>query len=499
MSRSQALQDERGMTLVEVLVAIVVLLIGIFGTVTMIDGANATTAKTKAREGSNAMGRGILEVARSVSYRNLTGVDVVAAASARPGFADMGGGSGYTVKSRNQLYDVTVDVCAVDDPKDGLGPHTDVDVDFCTDSTGSSSGTDRNPDDYRRVAISLTWDVANVTSTSKQTTIVTNPVGGFGPSITSLTPTNFTSPITNSALNNARFAATTSSPAADVSWAINGDVQGQASGSGTSWTIDWKIDKTKPDGAAVFPDCTYLVSAQAFDNKGRAGAPKAVTVTLNRFAPLAPRQFEGGRNLNSDRVDLQWLPNDECDVEGYRVYRGTSPGAINTLVCPASGTTPMKKTECLDELAPPPASGVTLYYQVVGVDKDSGGSLREGTRSAALAITEGDNPPSAPSNLVACAGGTPGCDDVNGDPVPDGSTAVTWDPSTDPDSGDAIYFYRIYRGGATYADRRDVFYPVANKPLTWVDNNAAGGPHDYRVSAVDLLFGESALSAPVTK
>ena len=486
------------MTLVEVLVAIVVLVVGIFGTISMIDSANTTTAKTKAREGSTNVGRGILEVARSVSYRNLASDTVVGAASSRPAFADAGGGSGYAVKSRNQLYNVDIGVCAVDDPKDGLGSHADVDVDFCVDSGGSSSGTDRNPDDYRRVAISLTWAVGKNTAKSKQTTIVTNPVGGFGPSVVSLTPTNFTSPITSSAFSTAKLAAMTSAPAAEVNWSINGDVQGKASGSGTSWNFDWRLDKTKPDGTSVFPDCTYLVSAQAFDNKGRAGAPKAITVSVNRFAPLAPRQFEGGRNLNSSRVDLQWLPNDECDIQGYRVYRGTSPSAVDTLVCPSTGTTPIKKTECLDETAPAPSAGVTLYYKVVGVDKDPAGGLREGTATA-LQIVESDSPPTSPSNLVACAGGAPGCNDLNADPVPDGSVAITWDPSTDADANDGIYFYRIYRDGSTYADRYDVFYPVSGKPLTWVDADASGGPHDYRISAVDLRFGESALSAAVNK
>jgi Tfp pilus assembly protein PilV len=489
------------MTLVEVLVAIVVLLVGILGTVNMIDGASATTAKTKAREGGSNMGRGILEVARAVPYRDLTSDAVVAAASARPGFADVGGGSGYAVRSRNQVYNVSISVCAVDDSKDGLGGHSDLGVDFCADSPGDSSGTDRNPDDYRRVAVTLTWTVGKVSGTSTQTTVITNPVGGFGPSITSLTPTNFPAgvAITSSTFNIAKFAATTSSSAAEVNWAINSDVQGKASGGGTSWNFDWNLNQTKPDGAAVFPDCTYLISAQAFDNKGRAGAPKALSVKLNRFPPLAPRGFEGGRNLGGDRVDVQWLPNDECDVEGYRVYRGTSPSSINTLVCPASGSVPIKKTDCLDESAPPPAAGQTLYYQVVGVDKDPSGSLREGTRSPALAVAEGDNPPTTPTNVVACAGGEAGCNDLNGDPVSDGSAAITWDPSTDPDAGDGIYFYRIYRDGSTYADRYDVFYPVANKPLTWVDGNASNGPHTYRVSAVDLRFGESVLSGAVTK
>ena len=494
MSRSLALHDERGMTLVEVMVAIVILLVGVLGAVNMIDGANATTSKNKSREGANSVGREILEIARSVSYRDLTPDQIVDAVSSRPGLADSKGAAGYSVESRNIHYDVTITSCSMDDPKDGLGTHDDPPTTFCSDSDAltSGNGTDRNADDYKRVAVVLSWTIGQATYTSKQTTFVTNPVGGFGPSIISLVPSGAT---TVTSGNNVSFTAKSSSSAAEVNWAINGDVQGKASGSGIDWNFNWNLNKTKPDGTAVFPDCTYVVSAQAFDDKGRAGAPKAVTMKLNRNVPLAPRNFEGGRNLNGDRVDLQWLPNDECDLDGYRVYRGTAPDSINTLVCPSSGTDPIKKTECVDETAP---GGVTLYYEVVGVDRDSSNVLREGTRSDTVTTVETNNPPTVPASLVACAGGTPGCIDINGDPVSDGATAVTWAPSIDPD-GDAIYFYRVYRDGSTYADRYDVLYPVSGKPLTWVDSNASGGPHDYRISAVDSRFGESALSEAVTK
>ena len=47
--------SESGFTLVEVMVAITLLLVGVLGTVTMIDGANAVTTRTKAREGKSVV------------------------------------------------------------------------------------------------------------------------------------------------------------------------------------------------------------------------------------------------------------------------------------------------------------------------------------------------------------------------------------------------------------------------------------------------------------
>jgi prepilin-type N-terminal cleavage/methylation domain-containing protein len=498
---SCAVPNRSGFTLIEVLVAIVILLVGVLGTVSLIDGANAGTSRNKAREGGTNVARSILEVARSVSYRDLDEGSLEDALSQRPGLADAQGMSGYQIESRGQFYDLSITSCSMDDPKDGLGPHDEAAVHFCPDSdalAAGQKGTDRNPDDYKRVSVTLTWKTHAITEKVKETTLISNPVGGLGPSVIDLRPTTpNTVTITDPSTKTAGYAATTSTPAANLSWAIDGDVQGQASGSGTSWSFNWSI--TRGDGTPVFVDCTYVVSATAFDDKGRAGAPKALTVVLNRFAPFAPRGFAGGRNLNGNRVDVEWLPNDECDVVGYRVYRGTSPSSITQLVCPSDGSQFLTASSCVDQTAPAPAGGQQLYYKVVAVDKDPSNALREGAASVIGPIAEGDNPPTTPANLAACSGGASGCNDADGAPAPDGTTVLSWDPSTDPDANDGILFYRIYRDGATYANRYAVLYPVAGKPLVFIDNKNSGGPHDYRVSAVDKSFGESALSGVVTR
>ena len=59
---------ERGFTLVEVMVAIMILLVGVLGVVSMVDGANAVTSKTKAREGgTNSPARSSRSRARSAT------------------------------------------------------------------------------------------------------------------------------------------------------------------------------------------------------------------------------------------------------------------------------------------------------------------------------------------------------------------------------------------------------------------------------------------------
>jgi hypothetical protein len=489
------------MTIVELMVSTLVLAVGILGTVSMIDTSNATTTKNKAREGATNLGRAVLEVARAVPYKDLSAEKVYEELARHPGLEDADEGKpGHQIASRNFTYEIAVDVCSLDDAKDRLGDHDEAIV-FCADTdvrTGAETSVDRNPDDYRRVALTLSWRASRSDATTRQTGIITNPVGGLGPSIVTLEPD--TPPVTtiDSDLAVATYRATTSVSASEVHWSIDGDDKGKATGGPVDWSFSWNLVEERADGTLRYPDCTYVLGALGFDDKDRSGAAKALTIKLNRIAPVAPRQFQGGRNLNGTRVDLQWEPNRECDITSYEVYRGTSPdsASINTLVC----DTPPDVTECVDETAPAPAAGQTLYYKVLATDTSPSLTERPGTPTSALEITEGNTPPTAPGTLAICVGGNPGCNDIDGNAAPAGTYSLSWDASTD---ADGIYFYRVYRKSdatpaPSYQDRYDILFPVSGKPLVFVDDQPLTGPSSYWVSAVDSTFGESALTGPVT-
>ena len=524
MADLHVLRSETGMTLVEVMVAIVILLVGVLGTATLIDGANAETSNTKAREGATHLGRQILEISRSVPYRNLTAAAVQAELTARPGLADSEpGSSGYQIRSRRFTYDVAISVCSLDDPKDRVGAH-DATVTFCSDSDvlptspppPATEAKDRNPDDFRRVAVTLSGKArpGAVTNTARQTTILTNPVGGLGPSVLSLKPRSALSPITglDPLLANTEpllvtYDVETDIPAQTVLWSINGAVQGEASGSGKDWSFDWPF---YANGSLTLFDGTYLVRAEAFDEEGRSGTPGTHTMVVNRMVPLKPAQVEGGRNLNGNRVDVEWHASPEPDVLGYRVYRSNTVGVLGTRVkCtgPEAEGGYITKTSCLDEEAPAPLLSLlgialpSLYYTVVALDRGPSGALREGLPSTIGPLPEGNTAPTKPAGLTACTGGAPGCNDADGQPAPTGTTVLAWNPSTD---ANGIKFYRVYRGtppegSDTYNRRYDRLYPTAGKPLIFIDSKPEGGPHEYRISAVDERFGESQLSEPVTR
>jgi hypothetical protein len=273
---------------------------------------------------------------------------------------------------------------------------------------------------------------------------------------------------------------------------VGGEPKGSASGSSINWDFTWNLDK--PDGSPLYHDCTYVVQADAFDAQDRAGTPRARTVVVNRRAPIAPTGFSGGRNGSGNFVDLQWVQNRECDIEGYRVYRSNISGLLGTpITCIGEAMDITEGINCLDE---PPLG--PQYYTVVALDLPPGGTTpREGARSTPIVVTVPSDRPPAPTNVGLCIGdGTTACVDPAGDPAPVGMVVVHWTPSTDPDG---IQFYRIYRNGTAFSNRYDDYFPSATDPaFAWFEFDSSNGPHTYRVSAVDGTFAESVLSSPVT-
>jgi type II secretory pathway pseudopilin PulG len=468
------------MTIIEVLVAMVVLLVGVMSAVALIDRANATTVKTRAREGATNVARELVEAARSVPYTNLTPSTIEDEIQKLPGLADDGAPAGWTIRRRNFTYTVTAEVCAFDDGRDGGGKHDA--GSFCTDSVALSTPEDSTPEDYKRVRINVSWDQNGGTTTIHQTELINNPGSAGGPAVRSLA-LNGTSPITNPATQTLTFNLTTSSTPNTLHWLLDGASQAAiTAGGGKSWSFDWQL------GVADAPDSvldgTYLVSAEAFDVYGVAGPSKSITVTVNRTLPDKVQGVAGGRTGDAAQpddqvVDIEWLPGEERDIVGYAVYR--LDGASRTEICPLAD-----RTTCMD---PDPPNQSSLAYVVVAYDSDPvTGAPRNGPDSDALTVKLGNQPPFAPVNFIAVT-------DANGD------TKLTWDrPGAfgDPDApADTIDFYRIYRDGIGYADRY-ARWDDPNASVEFIDGNTGGTSHTYWVTSVDRNYGESQPAGPQT-
>jgi Tfp pilus assembly protein PilV len=534
-------RGEAGFTLVEVTVAAFVLVVGLLGTLSMLDSANLASASAQSREQGVALQRELVEAGRSIPYDELVPGNVVSAIQAQPDLADARPSTaGWQIVRRGVVYTVSVGACSIDDPSDGVGVVDDAtfcpnaagtpattctsllganvsiqgisgaaasgvavgncgldlnldgevdeltraslaaNVDLCAQGYCPTTTTDSQPDDYKRIVTLVTWDRGRGSRFALQSTTVPNPGSAAAPQVSALTAS---SPLTVTTGTDVAFSATTSRPAASVAWAVDGNAEGTAAGAQSAWSFNWALGTvsagSSPNTDEV-QDGVYVVGAKAFDPFGVSGETRAVTVSINRRTPYAPTGFTGGRDLGgsggSDTVDFEWSPNTARDIVGYRVYRVPVTGSP-VQVCPATAGDTVVGTSC--QAAGQPGDAV-LTYDVVAVDHDPAGSLREGDVSATHLVTLTNTAPAPPGTLTAIGDGN-------------GNTVLNWAPSPgDPDAGDGIDFYRVYRDGTSYTDRYD--RTGTGDELTYTDTQTGGTTHMYRVVAVDTQLAESSFS-----
>ena len=467
-------RDERGFTLIEVMVTMLILVVGIAGAIAMIDGANARTLANKEREAGNALTREVIEAARSVPYRQLTPATAIGQLQAIPGLEDTAPGGAWTVKRRNQTYTISLSVCSVDDDQDGLGT---TGGGFCTAQT---SADDQNPDDYKRISVDISWQRGGVTRDIKQVGIVNNEASSAGPSVefTSQSPGGLGTTEITSSTPNMSFGVQAEDGTVVIRFAVDGVLLDTATS--TSATFTWHIDSA----GTHIPDGTYIVSVTAFDAEGTPGPTKSRTIRLNRDAPAAPQDVFGGWNSRwgdaTDLVELQWVRNTEPDVTGYRVYRRTASG--DEVVPGCDEPTKPTFTDCRD-LNPP--VGATIDYYVVALDQNpSTGLPREGDKSLILTATRATTKPNQAATLSAVQD--------------DDSVVLVWDDApafSPPYTGSPVIFYRVYRDGTALSDR---IARTGQEALTsYRDIGGAAASHEYYVTAVDENFSESDPLGPV--
>lgn len=113
------------MSLVEVLVAMVVLIIGVLGVMSMLDTANSVTRENLARDGATGLVREQLERAREMTYSSLATPSTVATTLvAALGDSTSTGVAAFTTTRRGVTYQTVISSCVIDDPSDGVGAAT---------------------------------------------------------------------------------------------------------------------------------------------------------------------------------------------------------------------------------------------------------------------------------------------------------------------------------------------------------------------------------------
>jgi Tfp pilus assembly protein PilV len=515
--------DERGFTLIEVLVATLILTAGLIALMGMLIVSSKTTSTNRVRQGGTSVAREVLEDARTLSYASLLQSSM--ASSLQPLVpSSTVSGTGLLVTRGIYSYKVTFSVCSLDDPIDSYGAHSSAPQSggsWCPD-VASSGTTDTNPDDYKRVSVTVTPNNGNRTTPTVQQSVLIYSELSNGPAISCISTTatgaagscpgsNLT--VSSASVSSLTFTVKTTAASAAVEWLVNGNkpsgsqipsgnVDPYTTSSGTSSTFTWNLPSTS---GVAFPDGTYTIAALAYDGNGNTGTPSSIQISLNRHSPITPGSILAGWNHQLNGVDVQWVPSTDQDVQYYNVYHYYGSSGVATLAC-----SKVSGTSCTDTSALTPGlltteptctsakqtwAATSDNYYVKAVDTDpSTGTAREGSASATWDANYCDHPANAPTLTGSLSNGT---------------MSLSWTVPTDPDSGwDSIKGWRIYRwtGSTTQpsvSGRYDLIGSTGNSGstiTTYTDPAAdpGGVAQNYCVTAVDTQLDESPCSNTVT-
>jgi len=265
-------------------------------------------------------------------------------------------------------------------------------------------------------------------------------------------------------------------------------------GPGTQFNWTWNL----PDGQ---PDGNYVVAAQIFDSTGAnaISSPSPLVVTVNRYIPdhTAFAPTAAGRNpLWGNLPEIETYPTAlatarvDRDVTGFLATRLVN-GSTNGTACQ---TYSPNVRACQDE-NPPSNTSHVLTYRITPTGANPDGSQQVGGNTAASPdVNIANTRPYEPENVTATRSGN--------------RLTISWtNPigSGDPDSGDCIDFFRVYRrdlGGTSweYTDRieRTTFGNAVSpcggvgefsNSITLVEESSTS--KRYRVTAVDTHLAES--------
>jgi hypothetical protein len=489
-----SLRRDDGFTLFETLIASVVLIVGLTTLFGLLDVAVKASSATRAREGGTNLAREILEDARTLSYAQISPTSIVGQLQAMHGLENSSGGATWQIKRRGVPYTVVVKECAIDDPKDGSGVHiVGGENVFCKDPGEKevNPAEDSAPEDFKRITAEVAWPAVGRKPSVKQVETLTAAGEAPGLSASALklilpvvgAPT---SPVIvkQPAENKLVFSVQSPTGTKAMEWALDGVRQTNEPTfvKGTEWQFSWLIPLNEvSDGA-------YQVSVQAVDTTGVYGPPVSITVTLIRGAPAAPKITYAGFNeifvsgTKQQVVELQWQPNIERNVIGYRVY-----DPEKELVCPKQEATLSLEASCIDFLKSPKSPKKTdanLTYSVVALYRPAVG---ETLSSTAIAQSPAGTVSLSKAPLTPLAIG-----EIKAEKTTEGSVKLDW---TQPEGAPPVAFYRIYRGSKDYTGR---YATVSSAVKTFTDTHAET-EHEYWITAVSETMTETPLTLSVKK
>lgn len=459
------LSNDRGFTIVEVMVATLVLTVGLLTTYMMLNVAVHSSADVREREEGVSLTRQIVEDARSIPYSQLSSSTLVSMLQAYPGLANTGTGPTWTIMrpaSNGYNYTVTANLTLL---PDSTGKN------YIKQVTVTTSWKSFQGNTHQYTETTLVSSAGQDPGLQASQLQVANPPWGLA----GIQGTQFAPVVTSTGITSLTFVVNAAAGTQAIVWTLNGNKQtawnGSVPSSGTTWTSSaWSL--------SGLSDGNYTVGASAEDANGVDGPAITIPIRLIRNVPSAPNVTGDGFNANLPGVsgtvaELQWSANPELNVVGYRLYHGA------TLICQTSLTTANSScgvggnsawcttpTACVD--LSPGSTTTNLTYTVRALYYDANNNLQEGNGTA-VSLTSGA--PTAPGQPTAPTVAT----------QLDNTAIITWSP---PVGGAPVSFYRIYRDGTNYANRYDLIQASSCSAVcSYHDVNRAEG-HGYYVTAV---------------
>jgi Tfp pilus assembly protein PilV len=404
------LKAAEGFTVIESLAAAVVVVVGLLGAFLLLDVASATSAATRARSGGVNLAREITEDSRSIPFSQLAPSTIVTQLQGMPGLAPDAGATTWQITRNGFQYTANATECSVDDPKDGYGVH---DSTFCSDSTVPTGTvlTDPTPIDMKRVTVTVTWSALHQTHSVTEVATLTSAGQTLGLQVSGLSavipggtgPVACSGPqtITDPTVTSMTFQVTAPAGTTQLVWSVDGAVQPWTSSpafsgvAGTFTSSPWSI--------TGLSDGTYRVGVAAEDANNVIGPAVTCPVTLIRNIPAAPKLSAtlGSYGFNTNLMfsglaktvaELQWQPNTEQNVIGYRIWNPSGQRICDTTQGGANATTNQTcgpgnvwcatPAACIDLSAPSPTAS-NLTYQVAALYHDASGAVQESPHASA--------------------------------------------------------------------------------------------------------------------
>src|SRR3712207_8859412 len=103
MLRGRHGQGEAGYTMVELMIAIFVILVGVLGTVTLIDRANSSTGQSRTREAGTSLARELVETTQGLPMATVTAANLQTELHTRGFPDDQSSIPGWQITRRNNV------------------------------------------------------------------------------------------------------------------------------------------------------------------------------------------------------------------------------------------------------------------------------------------------------------------------------------------------------------------------------------------------------------